>query len=60
MSAPAMFERLRPEIERAFRDVPAFGEIGFRVFFTDGEPVRLEYSEGVSLKLAPRADRGTK
>lgn len=55
-----MFERLRPEIERAFRDVPAFGEIGFRVFFTDGEPVRLEYSEGVSLKLAPRADRGTK
>lgn len=54
----AVLERLRPELEKAFRDIPAFGEIGFRVFFADGEPVRVEYSAALSRKLLARPDRG--
>ena len=53
-----MVERLRPELEKAFRDIPPYGEIGFRVFFTEGEPVRIEYSAGLSRKLSPRVERG--
>jgi len=54
----AIINRLRPELEKAFRDIPPYGEIGFKVFFTDSEPVRIEFSAGLSRKLAPRADRG--
>lgn len=53
----AIIERLRPELEKAFRDVPAFGEIGFRVFFADSEPVRVEYSAALSRKLIGRGAR---
>jgi hypothetical protein len=51
----ALLEQLRPELEKAFRDIPAFGEIGFRVFFAEGEPVRIEYSAALSRKLQSRA-----
>ncbi len=54
----AYIDRLRPELEKAFRDIPPYGEIGFKVFFTDSEPVRVEYSAGLSRKLASRAERG--
>lgn len=57
-SGTAILEQLRPELEKAFRDIPAFGEVGFRVFFSEGEPVRVEYSAALSRKLLPRADRG--
>lgn len=53
-----ILEQLQPELEKAFRDIPAFGEIGFRVIFTDGEPVRIEYSAALSRKLTPRIQRG--
>jgi len=51
----ALLEQLRPELEKAFRDVPAFGEVGFRVFFAECEPVRIEYSAALSRKLQGRA-----
>lgn len=54
----AVLESLRPELEKAFRDIPQFGEIGLRVFFNEGEPVRVEYSAALSRRLPPRADRG--
>lgn len=57
-SGAVMLERLRPELEKAFRDVPQFGEVGFRVFFTEGEPVRIEYTAGLSRLLRPKAERG--
>lgn len=50
----ALLEYLRPELEKAFRDIPTFGEVGFRVFFADGEPVRIEYSAALSRKLRGR------
>jgi hypothetical protein len=53
-----MIDRLRPELEKAFRDLPCFGEVGFRVFFTDEEPARIEYSAGLSKRLVPREERG--
>lgn len=56
----AVFESLRPELLKAFRDIPAFGEIGFRVFFQEGEPVRVEYSAALSRRLAPKAERGAR
>jgi len=62
MAAPttpgaAMFERLRPEIEKAFRDIPPFGEIGFKVSFNESEPVRIEYHAALSRQLRPKQAR---
>jgi hypothetical protein len=54
----AVLDALRPELEKAFRDIPPFGEIGFRVFFAEGEPVRVEYSAALSRRMAPKAERG--
>lgn len=54
----AVLDSLRPELEKAFRDIPPFGEIGFRVFFAEGEPVRVEYSAALSRRLSPKTDRG--
>jgi hypothetical protein len=53
----ALLDSLRPELEKAFRDIPAFGEVGFRVFFAEGEPVRVEYSAALSRKMLPKASR---
>lgn len=53
----AILDSLRPELEKAFRDIPQFGEIGFRVIFTDGMPTRIEYSAALSRKLVPKAAR---
>jgi len=52
-----MFERLRPEIEKAFRDIPPFGEIGFKVSFNESEPVRIEYHAALSRQLRPKQAR---
>jgi hypothetical protein len=60
ITGAAVFESLRPELLKAFRDIPAFGEIGFRVFFQEGEPVRIEYSAALSRRLAPKAERGAR
>ena len=53
----SVLESLRPELEKAFRDIPAFGEVGFRVFFNEGLPVRVEYSAALSKRLPPKAAR---
>jgi len=52
-----MFERLRPELEKAFRDIPPFGNIGFNVTFNESEPVRIEYSATLSRQLLPKGAR---
>jgi len=52
-----LLDSLRPELEKAFRDIPQFGEVGFRVFFQEGEPVRVEYSAGLSKRLPPKSQR---
>ena len=54
----AILATLRPELVKAFRDIPPFGEIGFRVYFNEGEPVRIEYSASLSRRLPPRPGRG--
>jgi hypothetical protein len=56
----AIFESLRPELEKAFRDIPPFGELGFKVYFSEGVPVRIEYSAGLSRRLAPKSERGAR
>jgi hypothetical protein len=53
----AMIEKLRPKLENAFKDIPPFGEVGFKVYFNESEPVRIEYSAVLSCKLAPKCAR---
>jgi hypothetical protein len=53
-----MFERLRHEIEQAFRDIPQYGEVSFTVFFRDGEPCRIEYKAATNRLIPPRSERG--
>jgi len=59
-SGAVMFDRLRPEIEKAFRDCPAWGTVGFTVHFVDSEPSRIEYAASVARQIRPRADRGSR
>ena len=47
----SLLERLRPELEKAFSDIPAFGEIGFRLVLHDSQVVRIEYSTSKSVKI---------
>jgi len=54
----SMVEQLRPELEKAFEDVPLYGEIGFRVFFKDGETIRIEYSTSLSQQIKPAVKEG--
>lgn len=54
----AMFDTLKPDIRKAFRDIPAFGSVGFEVFFQEGAPVRVEYHAALSRRLPPKSDRG--
>ena len=54
----AILDSLRPELLKAFRDIPPFGSVGFEVFFQEGEPVRIEYSASLSRRLPPKAERG--
>jgi hypothetical protein len=53
----ALFESLRPELLKAFRDIPAFGSIGFRVHFAEGEVSRIEYEASLSRRLSPKVSR---
>lgn len=53
----ALLESLRPELLKAFRDIPAFGAIGFRVHFAEGEVIRIEYEASLSRRLQLRTDR---
>ena len=56
-SGAAILEFLRPELEKAFKYIPPFGEIGFRVIFHENEPVRIEYQCAISHRLQQKADR---
>jgi hypothetical protein len=53
----AILDSLKPELLRAFRDIPPYGEIGFRVFFTESQPTRIEYSAALSRRLLPKEAR---
>ncbi|MBN1520634.1 MAG: helix-turn-helix domain-containing protein [Spirochaetales bacterium] len=44
-------EDLIPELERAFKFVPAFREVGFKVVFHEGQPVRIETMTSVSRQV---------
>ncbi len=46
-------DRLRPELENAFRDIPPFGEVGIRVILHDSQVVRVEYSTSFIKKVDP-------
>lgn len=54
----AILESLRPELEKAFRDIPQFGSVGFTVHFVDGYASRIEYSASLSRKVPARLERG--
>ena len=47
------FDRLRPELEKAFSDIPSFGEVGFRLLLHDSQVVRIEYAFSKSVKIEP-------
>ena len=53
-----LLESLRPELLKAFRDLPAFGSIGFRVHFAEGEVIRIEYEASLSRRIVARVERG--
>jgi len=42
---------LLPEIERVFKFIPAFGEVGFKVVFHESQPVRIETTTSLSRKV---------
>jgi len=44
-------DRLRPELENAFRHIPSFGEVGIRVILHYSQVVRVEYSTSVMKKV---------
>lgn len=48
---------LIPELERAFKFVPAFGEVGFKVVFHEGQPVRIETMTSVSRQVKEKGKR---
>ena len=50
-SGADVFESLRPELLKAFRDIPAFGSISFEVHFHNGEPARIVYSASLSRQV---------
>ena len=56
LAGAGILDTLRPELEKAFRDIPAFGSIGFEVQFHAGEPVKILYSATLSrqVKGGPR------
>ena len=46
-------DSIRPELERAFKTLPSFGEVGFRVVLHEGKLVRIEYSSSIMVKTDP-------
>jgi excisionase family DNA binding protein len=44
----SILKDLIPELERAFKFVPDFGDVGFRVVFHENQPVRIETTTSVS------------
>jgi len=44
----SILKDLIPELDRAFRNAPAYGELGFRVVLHDSQVVRVETSTSVS------------
>lgn len=53
----AILADLREELEKAFRDIPAYGDIGFIVSFVDGYPARIEYKASLTRRVPRREDR---
>ena len=49
----SILDLLRPELEKAFSDIPSFGEVGFRLVLHDSQVVRIEYSSSKSVKIEP-------
>lgn len=45
------FDSLRPELEKAFKNIPDYGEVGFRLFIHDSQVVRIEYVSSKSIKM---------
>ncbi len=45
----SILKDLIPELDRAFKVVPAFGEVGFKVVFHESQPVRVEITSSLSL-----------
>jgi len=54
----AILADLRPELEKAFRDIPPYGDIGFVVSFVDGYPARIEYKASLTRQVPRRENRG--
>ena len=50
-SGAELLDSLRPELLKAFRDVPSFGSISFEIHFNDGEPVRIVYGASLSRQV---------
>jgi len=42
---------LVPELDRAFKNAPAYGEVGFKVVFHDSQVVRVETTTSASRKV---------
>ena len=55
LSEETFLDRLKPELENAFRDIPSFGEVGIRVVVHDSRVVRVEYTTSVMKKIDPRS-----
>jgi len=57
-NSPArLLKIVEADLLKAFSTIPDFGNVGFTVYFNEGEPVRCEWSGSTSSLLGPRAER---
>lgn len=47
----SILKDLIPELDMAFKNAPAYGEVGFRVVFHDSQVVRMETTTSASRKV---------
>mgnify|MGYP001439690064 CR=1 FL=1 len=52
-SCSDLLNRLMPEIEKAFINPPAYGDISIRIIMHDAEAVRIETASSVSKLIGP-------
>ena len=54
----SLFQKVEPELLKAFSFVPEYGALSFTVVLNEREPVRIEWGVSTSRKLLRKAERG--
>lgn len=52
----SFLDSIRPELERAFQNIPEYGDVGFKIVFHEKKMVRIEYTSSILVKLVSDAE----